>query len=114
MSQHMEIARTIADQINHLSPMAFGSWGAKNFVATLPQTQGRICDQTEGGLQFKVNGIKHKGLVKIELQFNDTYRIRTVKIRKQQVVICEEREDVFFDELIEHLDEMIEDRHYNW
>lgn len=112
MSEHMEIAREITSQISHLSPLAFACWGAKNFVALLPMTEGRICDQTDGGLQFKVNGLKHKGLVKIELTCNDTYRIRTVKVRKQEVIVCEERDDVFFDELVTNLDEMIEDRNY--
>jgi len=106
MTRTMEIANTIKHQITAQSPMALMSYAARDFVA-LNET-----DTKHGGLQFRTSGYKHKGLVMINLMFNDTYTIETVKIRKGEVKVCDSYDDVYFDQLIEVLDHMVEGRHY--
>ncbi len=107
MTRTMEIANTIKHQITAQSPMALLSYAAQKFVA-LNET-----DKRHGGLQFKTSGYKHKGLVVINLMFNDTYTIETVKIRKGEVKVCDSYNDVYADQLIEVLDHMVEGRHYD-
>ena len=107
MTRTMEIANTIKHQIVVQSPAALLSYGAEKFVA-LNETNKR-----HGGLQFKTSGYKHRGLVVINLMFNDTYTIETVKIRKGEVKVCDSYDDVYADQLIEVLDHMVEGRHYD-
>ena len=107
MTRTMEIANTIKQQIVAQSPMALMSYAARNFVA-LNET-----DKRHGGLQFRTSGYKHKGLVVINLMFNDTYTVETVKIRKGEVKVCDSYDNVYADQLIEVLDHMVEGRHYD-
>ena len=107
MTTTIEIAKTIKHQILAQSPMALMSYAARDFVA-LSETNKR-----HGGLQFKVSGYKHKGLVLINLALNDTYTIEAVKIRKGSVTICNVLKDVYADQLIEVLDHMVEGVHYD-
>lgn len=107
MSRALEIAKTIKHQITAQSPMALMSYAARDFVA-LGET-----DKRHAGLQFRTSGFKHKGLVVINLMFNDTYTIETVKIRKGEVKVCESYDDVYFDQMIEVLDHMIEGKQYD-
>ena len=102
----LEIANTIKRQIMVQSPHALMSYGAKNFVA-LGET-----DKRHAGLQFQTSGFNHKGLVVISLAFNDTYTIETVKIRAGKVKVCDSYDDVYFDQMVEVLDHMIEGREY--
>ena len=102
----LRIAKTIQSQIVAQSPTSLMSYGAKDFVA-LTET-----DKRHGGFQFRTNGLKHKGLVLINLMFNDTYTVETVKIRKGEVKVCDSYDDVYADQLIEVLDHMIEGRQY--
>ncbi len=106
MTETMEIANTIKHQIVAQSPAALMSYAARDFVA-LNETDNR-----HGGLQFRTSGYKHKGLVVINLMFNDTYTIETVKIRKGEVKVCDSYDDVYADQLIEVLDHMVEGRQY--
>ena len=106
MSRALEIAKTIQRQIIAQSPTALMSYGAKDYVA-LNET-----DKRHGGFQFRTNGLKHKGLVLINLMFNDTYTIETVKVRKGEVKVCDSYDDVYCDQLIEVLDHMIEGKQY--
>src|SRR5690554_8126520 len=66
----MEIARTILNQIKTLDRMFLMAAGAHNYAALSRN------DKRAGGLEFKVNGLVHKGFCKIELTFMDTYRIQ--------------------------------------
>ena len=106
MTRTIEIANTIKHQITAQSPMALMSYAARDFVA-LSETNKR-----HGGLQFKVSGYKHKGLVLINLAFNDTYTIECVKIRKGNVTICNVLKDVYADQLIQVLDSFVEGVEY--
>jgi len=78
MTNHMEIAKTIRNQIIACDPSALMAYGAKQFVALTEKTAGNLTSL--GGLSFKVNGLKHKGHVIINLMGNDTYTVRTWKI----------------------------------
>jgi hypothetical protein len=91
----MEIARTILNQINFGDRMFLPTVGARNF-ASLSSTELRM-----GGLEFQVNGLVHKGWCKIELKFNDTYRIIFVN-RKREIV--KTVDECYCDQLIEILD----------
>ena len=102
----LHIAKTIQHQIVAQSPADLMSYAARDFVA-LNETDNR-----HGGLQFRTSGYKHKGLVVINLMFNDTYTIETVKIRKGEVKVCDSYDDVYADQLIEVLDHMVEGVHY--
>lgn len=107
MTRTLEIANTIKHQITAQSPMSLMSYAARDFVA-LNETNKR-----HGGLQFKVSGYKHKGLVLINLAFNDTYTIECVKIRKGSVTICNVLKDVYAGQLIQVLDSFIEGVEYD-
>jgi len=107
MNRTMEIANTIKQQIVAQSPMALMSYAARDFVA-LNET-----DTKHGGLQFRTSGHKHKGLVLINLDHNDTYTVETVKIRKGEVKTCETQSYVYADQLIEVLDRMVEGVQYS-
>jgi hypothetical protein len=91
----MEIARTILNQIKFGDRMFLMAVGATNF-ASLSETKERI-----GGLEFKVNGLVHKGWCKVELKFNDTYRILFVNRKREIVKVVEE---CYCDQLVEILD----------
>ncbi len=106
MTSTLDIANTIRSQIVAQSPAALMSYMARDFVA-LNGTNKR-----HGGLQFKVSGYKHNGLVLINLAFNDTYTVEAVKIRKGSVTICNVLKDVHADQLITVLDSFIEGVEY--
>lgn len=91
----MEIAKTILNQIKFGDRMFLMAVGATNF-ASLSENKERM-----GGLEFKVNGLVHSGWCKIELKFNDTYRIIFVN-RKREIV--KTVDECYCDQLIEILD----------
>jgi hypothetical protein len=96
---NLEIAKTIQHQIKSLSPFALMSYGAQDFVA-LPEDKSR-----SGGLMFKVNGHIHKGIVRINLTWMDEYHIEFVN-QKDEVV--KDVDGIYFDQLIQVLDDEIE------
>jgi len=91
----MEIAKTIMQQIKAQDPYAFMAYGAHNFAA-LSNTNDRL-----GGLEFKVNGLVHKGWCKIELTFMDTYRVLFINRKRELVKTVEE---CYCDQLVQILD----------
>ena len=88
------IARTILNQINYGDKWFLMAIGSKNF-ASLSETKDRI-----GGLEFQCNGLVHRGWCKIELKYNDTYRIIFVNKKREIVKVVEE---CYCDQLIEFL-----------
>ena len=78
-SRTMEIAKTIIEQINHTDRSALMAWGAKNFLAISESKDFK------GGLAFQVNGLHHKGLVKVCLRWVDDYTIIFIN-RNREVV----------------------------
>ena len=91
----MKIARTILNQIKTLDRMFLMAAGAHNYAALSHN------DKRTGGLEFKVNGLVHKGWCKIELTFMDTYRISFVNRKRETVKVVEE---CYCDQLIQILD----------
>lgn len=79
ISKTMEIAQTILDQIKFTDRSALLAWGAKNFSAISESKE------FQGGLAFQVNGIVHKGWVKICLRWVDDYTI--IFINKNREVV---------------------------
>ncbi len=91
----MEIARTILEQIKYGDKWALMAYGATNFIA-LQETK-----DFQGGVKFKVNGLKHKGTVMVQLKWIDTYTITFVN---NNGVVVKEVEDVYCDTLVDVLD----------
>ena len=78
-SKTMEIAQTILDQIKYADRSALMAWSAKNFSAISESKE------FQGGLAFQVNGLTHKGWVKVCLRWIDDYTI--VFINKNREVV---------------------------
>jgi hypothetical protein len=78
-SRTMEIAQIILDQIKYADRSALMAWGANNFCALIETKE------FQGGLSFKVNGLTHKGWVKVCLRWVDDYTI--VFINKNREVV---------------------------
>ncbi|HVA97751.1 MAG TPA: hypothetical protein VNG53_02570 [Bacteroidia bacterium] len=88
----MIIAQTIREQLITLGRIEVMSWGSHNW---------------QGGndfLQFKVQGFKFKGIVKITYMPTDVYKIEFIK--KNEIV--ETYNDVYFDEMVNIIDNYVE------
>jgi hypothetical protein len=93
----MNVAKTILSQIKALDAWSLGAWGAKDLVAL------------EDGLQFKSSGmVKNKGIVQIKLNYGkDLYDVSFGKIRKYEYKEIEKVTDVFVEDLVNVIDEMV-------
>lgn len=60
----------------------------------------------ERGLQFKVNGLKFRGLVEIYLNAGDTYDISFMTPRSKNIVKI--YKDVYFDQVMPLLEDVVE------
>lgn len=91
----LDIAKTIMGQIMNTDPYALPAWGARHFVA-LPESK-----EFQGGLRFRVSGLKFQGLVQIELRWVDDYTITFINDAgvAGKVVEC-----VYCDMLVEVID----------
>ncbi|MCM0666394.1 hypothetical protein [Flavobacterium tyrosinilyticum] len=78
-SRTMEIAKTIINQINYADRSALMAWGANSYCAISESKE------FEGGVSFKVNGLVHKGWVKVCLRWIDDYTI--IFINKNREVV---------------------------
>jgi len=108
----MNVAKTILSQIKALDAWSLGAWGAKDLVAL------------ENGLQFKSSGgmVKNKGIVQIKLNGLDLYDVSFGKIRKYEYKEIEfggtirkyeykeieKVTDVFVEDLVNVIDEMVD------
>ena len=94
-SNTMDIAKTIISQIQYGDRAALLAWGATNFVA-LSESK-----EFQGGVRFKVNGLKFKGYVQVQLRWVDDYTIsflsKTGEVKKQV-------EGAYCDMLVEVID----------
>ena len=92
----MSVAKTVHSQIKTLSPWALPAWGAKELVAL------------ENGLQFKSSGmVKNKGIIQVKLNGSDLYNVTFGKVRKFKYKEIKKVTDVFVEELIDVIDEMV-------
>ena len=71
------------------------SVGAKNFHSMSEDKE------FSGGLGFMVNGLQHKGWVKIQLRWMDDYTITFVNKKREVVKVLK---GIFCDQLVEMLD----------
>lgn len=95
ISRTMEIAQTILKQIKYTDQSALMAWGARNFCAISESKE------FQGGLEFQVNGLIHKGWVKIGLRWVDDY---TVSFINQNREVVKTVEGVYCDMLIDVID----------
>ena len=61
----------------------------------------------EQGALFRVSGRLHKGIVCITLAWDDTYTITLLNLKFE---VKQTRTDVYFDELVNNIDHMVETR----
>jgi hypothetical protein len=73
------IAETIREQIQFADRSALWAWGATNYVA-LEESK-----EYQGGLEFQVNGLTHKGWVKVCLRWVDDYTIVFINQNREVV-----------------------------
>lgn len=73
MSNHMQVASTIKEQLRAGGVMKVMSWGARDWTA------GEACKEHYGALFFRVSGRKFKGIIEIALMPSDTYRVTLLK-----------------------------------
>ena len=94
-NQSLSIAKTILQQIQYADRWFLPAIGAKNFLAL---TDSKMF---QGGVRFNVNGLKHKGVVMIQLRWVDDYTISFINKNGEEVKSVE---GVFCDMLIDVLD----------
>lgn len=116
MSKAVEIANTIRQQIAagyDRSGMNRGNylmmcWGARQYAALPEQKIGEKLQL--GGLQFRVSGYKHKGLVIVRLMANDTYKVEIGNVVKGSWKAKKTFDEVYCDQLTEIIDDSVENR----
>lgn len=102
----VEIANTILDQIRATDRFALWAWGAKDYIVI---NEGKLGENfCLGGIQFRVSGMKHKGAVLVRLMANDTYTVEIGKVWKGEWKSKGVAENVYCDNLMEMIDEMVE------
>ena len=94
------IADTIRQQIRAIDPWALMAYGATNLMVLNENQMYR------GGLSMKVRGQRFKGVLEIQLMYNDTYRVRTYNQKLDRVK--DEVSDVYCDMLVSVLDDLVE------
>ncbi len=94
-SNSVDIAKTIIDQINYADRSALMAWGAQHYAA-ISETK-----EFQGGVTFQVNGLTHKGWVKVCLRWVDDYTI--IFINKNREVV-KTVEGAFCDMLVPVID----------
>ena len=83
-------------QIKTMSPWAMAAWGAKELVVL------------KDGIQFKSSGmVKNKGIIQIKLNGSDLYNVTFGKVRKFKYKEIKKVTDVFVEDLIDVIDEMV-------
>lgn len=93
----MSVAQTILSQIKTLDPIALFAWGAKEFI------------NMGDGLKFKTSGmVGWKGYVYVKYDEGlDLYNVIFAKIHKYEWVVKKEVNGVYFDQLIDIIDEQV-------
>lgn len=96
-----EIAETINQQLNWAGLPVRWSWGIHALKALPPK------DGMRGGLQFAVNGAKHKGHVRVWLTGGDDYTIELGTLRGS-FNVSYSVDGIYCDELATTIDGMVE------
>lgn len=104
----LQISKTILNQITTLTPRSvFWSWGASAF-RSIKENQIDLGHDYYAGILFYVRGLLHKGQVTVTLTPMDTYTVTIGNLRKGNMSIKKQIEDVHFPELPSILDSLIE------
>lgn len=90
----MTIPQIIISQIQSLDNWALSAYGSKKFYSIDESSE------YQGGISFTVNGLHHKGEVKILLKWIDVYEIQFLTNSE----IIKQYDGVYCDMLIEVLD----------
>ena len=89
-------AGVVYSQIKTMSPWAMAAWGAKELVVL------------KDGIQFKSSGmVKNKGIIQVKLNGSDLYDVTFGKVRKFKYKEIKKVTDVFVEDLIGVIDEMV-------
>lgn len=105
MTNHIEVAKIIKDQLRHGGLMKVMSWGARDWTAA------PACKDHSGGLFFRVSGAKFKGIIEIVLMPSDTYRVTLLKPWKSApkgFKVVDTIEDIYWDVLTDVIDRRVE------
>jgi hypothetical protein len=89
-------------QLLKVNLMKYWSWGVSLEVGL---KSPKSYPDTIGGLLLRVQGHHHKGYVLITLGWDDTYTFRLLNNDYKEL---EKVENVYFDELVNRIDEKIE------
>jgi hypothetical protein len=96
VANNFGIAGVVYSQIKTMSPWAMAAWGAKELVVL------------KDGIQFKSSGmVKNKGIIQIKLNGSDLYDVTFGKVRKFKYKEIKKVTDVFVEDLIGVIDEMV-------
>ena len=96
VADNFGIAGVVYSQIKTMSPWAMAAWGAKELVVL------------KDGIQFKSSGmVKNKGIIQIKLNGSDLYNVTFGKVRKFKYKELKKVTDVFVEDLIGVIDEMV-------
>ena len=106
-----QIAQTIMQQLYAGGRSKVFSWGANSWsCGKMPKTDrgDRIGVGGESYLMFKVQGFLFKGMVRVILAWDDTYTVQLLKKEGGELVVKDERTNVYFDELTDIIDRKVE------
>ena len=96
VADNFGIAGVVYSQIKTMSPWAMAAWGAKELVVL------------KDGIQFKSSGmVKNKGIIQVKLNGSDLYNVTFGKVRKFKYKQLKKVTDVFAEDLIGVIDEMV-------
>jgi hypothetical protein len=104
----MNTAQVILEQLQTLGRTIVWSWGTHAYKAIGQGTMELDFGSHYGALVFKVQGQLFKGHVAIVLKPDDTYTIHIGHLRKMRFNTIKKFEGVYFDQMIEIIDENVE------
>jgi len=110
------IATIILQQIYAGDSFAMARWGASKIRLALDETAGTLeTPGRAGGVAFTVKGTvrfpSREGLVAVELESQDTYRVTVYRKSRNRITLwaaVETRDDVYCDEIAGVIDRMVE------
>lgn len=109
MNYEKKIANEILQQIRALTPTpVLWSWGASKWQIVKGNLIKGIGEDYLAGLKFYCRGRIHKGHVLVTLAGNDTYTVTIGHVRKGVIKPIKQIKEVYFDELSNTIDELIE------
>lgn len=111
MNKSVEIAKTICQQLRYEDYLRPARWAAREYIALSEGDEGESIGKIQGGVRFKVSGtknIKRGGYVYVYLTWDDTYTVKVVKVRGNEIKTLKLLPDVYCDNLGEVIDHILE------